>query len=746
MAKLQIPFGSIKQRKILKPIFCFFINGIRKSKFDYVREDVPIDWDKSIIPNDKYHILIGPENNETIKYVQGAEVIDYDLLATRSWWKSDKNDLNGFLIIVNKQGCKLSEIFDSTPWGLMNKNLTGIGATTLELRAMRDSIIVVPNRALAVSKVISTGTIEGTKKYKCCYVGSKYQEFENNPNSLKNYLEDQQIEHKKFIVVADSLGSLIDSLKEQGRSPKDFFLFVDEIDSYQYDNTYRPNMEKVIDYYFTFPQKKRCMLSATVNEFSNPDIREEPFVLLNFPEPPIRNIHLIHTHSICAEIADFIKHLCVQYPKDKILIAYNSIRDIVTTINLLDDPLRLQCAVYCSEKSIDKPGKYYAEFSEDRLQKRINFITCTYFVGVDILDQYHLISVSDVSHLYSVLSIDKFTQIAGRCRHKDGLLSETLIYNTFTRGNGYDRNVMLGKIHEHLSWILQGKNLDISKYFKKKTHDTDPATLIEHSKFSYCNDTSCELLREDIDGKLARSYLNIDAFLILMEIKHELYTNPKNLPNKLLNIGHIITEYPPKYSEPQREEAQAKEEAKENIDLNEEKAIDRILDGLRELETPDQRREHVEELLRNHNPYEEYLKLFLEFQEYVPFEDLVRVLPKGQSVRTINEFKVSTKFWALDDNHPVKHAIKEVFKIGEKVPENEFRDRINRFFLQQFSYEPSSPSDATRKWGLYCKVKRISSRKHNHSFRIISYDPLDYNCEPENLYPLNTPAKEIFPW
>lgn len=193
---------------------------------DYqISKDVSIDWKRSIIINDKYHILIGPENDaEYIKYIQGARVIVDDILATNGDWTDEtRKCLNRVIIKVYKEEYKLSEVFDSTPWGLMNKNLTGIGATTLELGAKRDSIIVVPTKALAVSKVISRGIIEGTDKFKCYYFGSKYQRFENNPKSLKKYIEDQQIEYKKFVVVSDSLGKLIDKIEESGRKREEFF-------------------------------------------------------------------------------------------------------------------------------------------------------------------------------------------------------------------------------------------------------------------------------------------------------------------------------------------------------------------------------------------------------------------------------------------------------------------------------------------------------------------------------------------
>ena len=67
------------------------------------------------------------------------------------------------------------------------------------------------------------------------------------------------------------------------------------------------------------------------------------------------------------------------------------------------------------------------------MAKRINFATCCYFTGIDIEDEYHLISVSDTRHSHSILSIDRMTQIHGRCRISKGVLSETLVYSTFKK-------------------------------------------------------------------------------------------------------------------------------------------------------------------------------------------------------------------------------------------------------------------------------------------------------------------------
>lgn len=49
---------------------------------------------------------------------------------------------------------------------------------------------------------------------------------------------------------------------------------IDEIDVLQSDNNYRPQLEDVIDYYLLFPPKNRCMVTATMKEFTNPLFKE----------------------------------------------------------------------------------------------------------------------------------------------------------------------------------------------------------------------------------------------------------------------------------------------------------------------------------------------------------------------------------------------------------------------------------------------------------------------------------------
>ena len=85
------------------------------------------------------------------------------------------------------------------PYGIIDKTIPGIGATTLELEAERNSIIVVPTKALAEEKC---------NKYPfAMYVGSQTI-VRRSPSkyNITGYVCSPFIKcFKKVIVVADSL-------------------------------------------------------------------------------------------------------------------------------------------------------------------------------------------------------------------------------------------------------------------------------------------------------------------------------------------------------------------------------------------------------------------------------------------------------------------------------------------------------------------------------------------------------------
>ena len=208
---------------------------------------------------------------------------------------------------------------------------------------------------------------------------------------------------------------------------------VDEVDLMQSDSTFRPSIENVMDYYFRFNVKKRCLVTATMKEFSNPLLKKEcRFDLTDFI--PRRNLNICHTNNIQSYIKNYIEK---EEEGKKILIAYNSVSKAKAVIYSLSEELKSQCGILCSDASEKEAGVFYTKLtSQNKLINRITFMTCSYFAGVDIYDNYHLLTVGDATKFFQILSIDKMAQISGRCRLEGGLLSETIVYNTPRRQHG----------------------------------------------------------------------------------------------------------------------------------------------------------------------------------------------------------------------------------------------------------------------------------------------------------------------
>ena len=281
------------------------------------------------------------------------------------------------------------------PHGIVDKQVAGIGATTLEIESNRNSIIVVPTKMLAYSKWMGT-------RNRTLYVGGKINEErpQTSNNDILDYLKDQKIENKKFLVVADSLFRLLNIIGKDRY--KDYFLMIDEVDMIQSESNYRPRLESLIDHYFEFPPKNRCLVTATMREFSNPQLQQECKFKLTWRGTPNRNIKLYYTDNLDALTAQQIQSID---KAEKIVVAFNSIRHCKNIIKLLSEETRKECTIMCSDSSQDEAGDYYGELSSgNKLPNRINFITSCYFAGVDIKDCYHLITVSNAQQNYQMLS------------------------------------------------------------------------------------------------------------------------------------------------------------------------------------------------------------------------------------------------------------------------------------------------------------------------------------------------------
>lgn len=577
---------------------------------------------------------------------------------------ADKRGYDSAWKIWVGQNDKLVDALDRMPFGIIDKKITGIGATTLELSTqVRDSIIVVPTKTLAYNKHIWAENQLGEKS--SLYVGSPIGEIKTNVkvSDIEAYLNTDNGKRKKILVVADSLYKVIKAIGEEGY--KKFFLMVDEIDTLQSDSPYRPSLENVIDYYFKFPRENRAAVTATFRDFTNQKLMEESFVIILTPELPTRDIKLIRTNNVDMMVVEKIKELSSTDKDSKILIAYNSLDGILGIIKLLGKEYESECGILCSEKSYDKAKHYVNDVlnADNQLQKRIVFMTCTYFAGIDIEDQCHLISVSTHNQPFTLLSIERLAQIAGRCR--SGLLSETVIYDI-------EQNDVDGSLES-----FKAKTLNQATKFAEaldaihQTFESDPDLkdlalyikgLVSNKVKAQIHYTSpIELIRHNIDGKIVPAYFNIDALIERWELHNSLYSLPDLLKMELSKNHHVESEY---------KELPLTDQQKDLIASTKDTNKQRCKDKIEEI------REELIEWVKAGDSYtfnnlhrnaDRQIQTFLErFQKLSPYLDadelIDRLIEVNFNQREFRNFNNALIFWALEDTHNLKSHILNKFE------------------------------------------------------------------------------------
>lgn len=713
-----------------------------------------MDWDYSQFSIGNYEILYRSFaeydssideilDSKAVDFLNGARVITGGKLEYSLVYNPDTHSITHCNFTMPTDNAWLGDVFDRLPWGLIKKNRTGVGATTLELKSPRNSIIVVPTRALAYGKVKGSYN-HTTEKYDVGYVGGSIAGF--NPPNFETYLNDDTIKYKKFMVVVDSLPRLLNLIGKD--SFKDYFIMFDEIDSYQYDSWYRPNMEKAIDLYFQFPFTSRCLVSATIDSFSNPLIEKEPVINVNFNAPSPREITLSPTDDAKVATLNKILELVETHPNDKILVAYNLVtRGILPIIMSLPEDLRNECSVLCGAKSKTHVKEYLRDIVEDTLPSKITFMSCTYFVGVDFKEQFHLISVSDSEHPFTLLSTQRLQQIAGRCRHEQGLFSETIIYST--KPSPYP-TINYDELKQNIfkdAELLIRLSLDIEstkdKFPKliKRYNDILLDEIVESSEKSYLSSSKIKLMRE-VDGKLAISYFNIDNILIQIKLQQTLYSKAESLKDALENEGNIVTFLPLENENESLSEDILNHVASLKVE-NDEEQKKAIIEELREKDTLEER--ELLALARRTdatNSNATFLKRFIELQNYVPFEDLLRLLNEYDSPAKFKELSNAVLFWALDDNHPVKTAIRNSFKVDGLYTGDEITVSINAVWngiLGLGNLTLKQAMGIAKSYFILFEKKSVRVDSIGYpirKYRVISLSPLGIDNRPLKVIPM----------
>lgn len=643
------------------------------------------------------------------------------IIKNKALVRLEKEDVNYKEYIVKKYSTtsnkpkltRLSNAFKFLPNGLVYKEETGMGATTLELLAKRNSIIVEPIKITASSKAYHhSKPPHGT----VLYIGSetKYHPNKITRFSIERYINNNKIKYKKIVVVADSLYKLIDIVGEEVYS--NYFLLIDEADSFQMDSTFRRSMEDCLDIYKKFDADKRCLLSSTLLDFSDPDLSSEPKTIIKYDESSPRNIQIVILSgaSIYGACIERIQNLLKDSDQDKILIAYNYVGgcyDLAEYLVNNNIVLKKDISILCSINSKTKVEDYYKELESDKLPTRINFITSAYFTGFDLNESFHLISISGNKRRFQSLSDKRLKQIAGRCRTT--LKSETIIYDLLPLNNKIeiqDKEELISIAKIELDAInCMKKHYSKSEVLSKMYGELSDLVMntldSKHNRF---------IRKNTLKDKIEISYLNIDATLETNRTCVELYTNWNDLTNKLTSDGHSISYL---FSNTNIEVEKQDVEKKDRINK-----IEEIVSLLRNVQDEDD----LETLLsvkKFDSLQRSILNYFRDLYGYVDSDDLLDAINSISQKRDTRELKrliLGVEFAILSDDNIYKMVVNKYFKIGDRYTPKIILSRWNRVFVEA---SQSKKLDTTVKAVRLLRTHFECKRKSDGTYMIVSNNP-----------------------
>ncbi len=378
----------------------------------------------------------------------------------------------------------LSDVLNLLPSNcLLDKGITGCGGTTLEINSNRDSLILVPNINIVLSKCNQHKNLIGV------YGETSYSEFTKLFKSKKK--------NKKIIATYDALSKIINWV---GDSIFDFFLLVDEYHILFNYYRFRHNaISYILDNFSKF--KEYCFMTATPLNDNNilKELKYLDKISIEWPQATKVNVDLIVTRFTSKELSNQIdKALKADYNLHIFLNSINTIKSVITGLKTKD--YRTVCSKDAEAKDHKLGGKLQVSLITDPI-KKINFYTATAFEGSDIYDpKGKTIVVSDTNISTSLIDISTlFIQICGRLR--DSIYKDQVTYICNTKTHRY---LQYKSIDEFTAYEdeLQRKALLYESDFTKLTEDSQS--------------TNIEIFNENPEPFWNR-YLSVDNKLIIFD-------------------------------------------------------------------------------------------------------------------------------------------------------------------------------------------------------------------------------------
>lgn len=317
-------------------------------------------------------------------------------------------------MITLKEGQFLSNVLNKIPTDrILSKRVPGCGATTLELKTNRNSIIIVPNVPVIQSK-----------EKKEPYPKGVYEDI--TVSEVVTYLKENI--RYKIMTTPESFGKIkVACEKCNINIYSEFFLLMDECHQLVKDVDYRNLIVLPMREFYKFENK--AMVSATPLGFSDPRLKKFETVEVRADYDYQQEITVINAYNTTKAIGEYLE----SHQNGTVCFFVNSITQIYSIMKhfkLLEDS-----TVYCAPKSVTKLKEgydftnAYKEWSAETM-KRYNFFTGRFFSAFDLELTYKpdLVMITDpYLSPYTMLDVDTdCIQICGRFRY--GISSATHIY------------------------------------------------------------------------------------------------------------------------------------------------------------------------------------------------------------------------------------------------------------------------------------------------------------------------------
>ena len=340
---------------------------------------------------------------------------------------------------------------------ILDKTLTGLGATHSEIHSKRNSIIIEPNVPVILGKLNGSENLEAV--YEKC-----------TPYAIKKYLQ-RNIPYKKILTTPESFSKIRMAAKELNINIyKDFFCLFDECEKITQDIDYRKRIAQPIYDFFKFENK--AFVSATPLPMSHKEFERQNFQKIKIvPDYDYKkNLKLIVTSSyyktlkLMLDKLDKSKHICIFFN------VTDGIYKIIEKLNITD------YKIFCSQKSVNKlikKGIYHAFSNVEYPFAKYNFFTCRFYSGLDIVFRKYKPDIIMLTNFNCAdwTIIDPFTeaiQIQGRFRKtkKD----DDVTYNSLTHISNVNPDMKV-RSKEDLDIIIQQFKKDYDML--KERHDAE---------------------------------------------------------------------------------------------------------------------------------------------------------------------------------------------------------------------------------------------------------------------------------